>query len=704
MGSSLASSRQVSESSQSRFSNDSAVVEVLQDDSTWSSGAKGSGNRADFSNEVAPRRTTARRPKTSESDGKWGFFKRVTRKGSNPNIHGLSISQSESGVRREEDRTGSVLGFRKLSSSSPAPKPSQSHETRHGQQRPKFSRIGDAQSTESPMNPRSSRLSYLPLLQSSPSPNEGEFTPSEEDPMKALRHVRALLCYLRDLDDLTAKTTSQAMRPGLSTSSSHHSGTGSFSSDYGSSQAMSINWSGDSSLHGYDLNSAPSSGASSPVRSRLLGAQTSAGEVKDNSTRRRRIISEIISTEQSYLRGLQELCDIYVKPARVPDPSNGQPVLTPQDHRGVFNNVEGLLQFHQGAFLPSLRHAADAIFTSEGSEMDPEQDAQLTASAAEAVAGVFCKHSAFFRMYSTYVNGCDEAQARITAWMAASSSSSHGLSLGLKESPSKDAGEVVMSSSQKKRFRAFMKRCRADPRHTQLNLQSYTLLPVQRLPRYEMLLKELARSTDPTRLANPDAVNVALGQITSIAASVNESKRQSEQDKKLLAWQGRLRGRWPMPLVQPHRRLVRDGSLTLRRVVQRVPAFKVDGAVDAEEALHDGAFSGRGKDVQQVDCLRTQTFLQDLTLLLCNDICVVLREVRSPSISSTFSSADTRQFEIFSILSIRPTGPDAQLCQLVGQSKQLRIVDGKRVYYFSAATPAEAASWCESINNSAAPC
>lgn len=715
VGSSLASSRQVSEGSQSRFSNDSSVVEVLQDASTLGRDAKGSGNRAISSNENTPRRTAARRPKTSESDGKWGFFKRVARRGSNPNMPDLNTLQSEASARSEDDRTGSVLGFRKLSASSrpgtsPAPKSGPPRETMSGQQKPESVRRDLASSSESPAKPRSSRISYLPLQQSSLSPTEGDRAVSQEDPLKELRRVRALLCYLRDLDDLSDKSIEQATRPGFSSGSSYHSGTESFSSGLVGSVAMSSTPSGDSFFQGYDSTSVASSGASSPVRRRLSAAQLTAdalpsvGDVKDDSTRRRRIISEIISTEQSYLRGLQELCDIYVKPSRVPDPSTGQPVLTPQDHRSVFNNVEGLLQFHQGAFLPSLRHAADALLTSEGSKMDPEQDARLTASAAEAVAGVFCKHSAFFRMYSTYVNGCDDAQARITAWMAASSNSSHGLSLGPKDSPSKDAGEAVMSSSQKKKFRAFMKRCRSDPRHTQLNLQSYTLLPVQRLPRYEMLLKELARSTEPARLVDPNAVNFALGQVTAIAASVNESKRQSEQDKKLLAWQGRLRGKWPMPLVQPHRRLVRDGSLILRRVVQRTPAFDVQGAVDAEDTLNDGAFSGSGKDVQHVDCLRQQVFSQALTLLLCNDICVALRDLRSPSISSTFSSVDTRQVEIFSILSIQPSGPDGQLCQLVGHSNNLRVVDTKRVYYFSAATPAEAASWCESINNSAVPC
>lgn len=48
-----------------------------------------------------------------------------------------------------------------------------------------------------------------------------------------------------------------------------------------------------------------------------------------------------------------------------------------------------------------------------------------------------------------------------------------------------------LSSGQKKRIKGYLKRCRMNPRHSQLNLEGYLLLPVQRIPRYRLLVGDL---------------------------------------------------------------------------------------------------------------------------------------------------------------------------------------------------------------------
>jgi hypothetical protein len=50
-----------------------------------------------------------------------------------------------------------------------------------------------------------------------------------------------------------------------------------------------------------------------------------------------------------------------------------------------------------------------------------------------------------------------------------------------------------LTSSQKKRIKSYLKRCRMNPRHSQLNLEGYLLLPVQRIPRYKLLVSALIR-------------------------------------------------------------------------------------------------------------------------------------------------------------------------------------------------------------------
>ena len=138
-----------------------------------------------------------------------------------------------------------------------------------------------------------------------------------------------------------------------------------------------------------------------------------------------------------------------------------------------------------------------------------------------------------------------------------------------------------LTTSQRKRIKSYLKRCRLNPRHTQLNLEGYLLLPVQRVPRYKLLvclffsfsfsffffffffsfdfyiisskLEELLRSTPPTYEFMDDPLDRALAEIALLANNMNEGKRESESRRKLVQWQTRIRGKFPSPLVQPHR-------------------------------------------------------------------------------------------------------------------------------------------------------
>jgi hypothetical protein len=135
---------------------------------------------------------------------------------------------------------------------------------------------------------------------------------------------------------------------------------------------------------------------------------------------------------------------------------------------------------------------------------------------------------------------------------------------GSSNTASDPSGGPQLTSSQRKRIKGYLKRCRLNPRHSQLNLEGYLLLPVQRIPRYRLLvrrfwsvltvfqLEELARSTAPAE-GCLDPLDQALDEISSLATNMNEGKRESESRSKLVQWQSRMRGKFPSPLVQPHR-------------------------------------------------------------------------------------------------------------------------------------------------------
>lgn len=122
-------------------------------------------------------------------------------------------------------------------------------------------------------------------------------------------------------------------------------------------------------------------------------------------------------------------------------------------------------------------------------------------------------------------------------------------------------------------------RCKAHPSHSQISLESYLLLPVQRVPRYRMLLESLVACTPalPTStsfgllvpvapeaaLASLDphpVLQEALELIGDVATAMNERKRETEGRAQLLYWQGRIGNRFRSPLVQPHRTLLRSGT------------------------------------------------------------------------------------------------------------------------------------------------
>lgn len=114
-------------------------------------------------------------------------------------------------------------------------------------------------------------------------------------------------------------------------------------------------------------------------------------------------------TERTYVKGLQELMDIYIKPSAAPVNllsgvgSSKDTVVPAADRRVVFSGVEALFSFHKESFLPALEHAAAPLMKPTAALKEADADGQLSMDVSKAVAGMFLKHAAFMRMYSTYI-------------------------------------------------------------------------------------------------------------------------------------------------------------------------------------------------------------------------------------------------------------------------------------------------------------
>ena len=180
----------------------------------------------------------------------------------------------------------------------------------------------------------------------------------------------------------------------------------------------------------------------------------------------------------------------------------------------------------------------------------------------DAVAAVFEENVDFMKMYFEYINNFDEAVRIVEKWQT----KENGHSTGSK----------------------FLKARALDERHSQLNLLGYLLLPVQRVPRYKLLLADLVGSTNvpSTRL------RAGYEKIESLAREINDRKAEMEGRKRLVElertvvcppgvmeeYEGRVSS--SSKFVDPARRLVKEEFIHV--IVRRK---KVAGGLTWEKPL-----------------------------------------------------------------------------------------------------------------------
>ncbi|KAI8799429.1 hypothetical protein BJ742DRAFT_781412 [Cladochytrium replicatum] len=263
-------------------------------------------------------------------------------------------------------------------------------------------------------------------------------------------------------------------------------------------------------------------------------------EKKQTPERRAAIANEILSTERTYVHLLTSLLELYVDPVEKGSADVGIP---PQDSHLLFSNLRAIQTFHSRHFLMELEEA----ISKEG----------------QPIGAVFVRYAPFLKMYSEYYNNFDTANTYV-AQIDALASTSATDSLGVGSSPVVPVAASVLSSASissaggprdsmnvgvsgpatatqavmrngrgaARKFRNYMRKVKKDARHaSQINLQSFLILPVQRLPRYKLLIDELAGATAPS---HPDAAMVAKAteEVARVVAECNEKKREWEEKEK----------------------------------------------------------------------------------------------------------------------------------------------------------------------------
>jgi hypothetical protein len=114
------------------------------------------------------------------------------------------------------------------------------------------------------------------------------------------------------------------------------------------------------------------------------------------------------------------------------------------------------------------------------------------------------------------------------------------------------------SEKENKRFRDLLESNLVKPENRNLNLASFLIMPIQRIPRYKLLIEELLRNTSDT---HPDYPNLMSGLdlVAKVAKHINSEMHASEKRHAILKLQNEFSDKpnW----VSPSRWFVRQGPM-----------------------------------------------------------------------------------------------------------------------------------------------
>lgn len=225
---------------------------------------------------------------------------------------------------------------------------------------------------------------------------------------------------------------------------------------------------------------------------------------------RDRVAHEILDTERVYVEHLEFLFKCVLVPLRAAVEANN-PIISDNEIRVIFNETEVLLNYNR-LLLVQLEQRVGKW------------------NVHQCLGDIFLQIAGFLKIYSRYCSHYSEAM------------------------------RVLGECKKISKFRKFLddlKKKSHDLEHR--GLEDFLIRPVQRIPRYFLLLQDLVNHTSTD---HPDFANLALAaqKVQAVAEYMNEKKREAENIMKVTEIQEMIEGECE-PLAQPHRRFVKESQL-----------------------------------------------------------------------------------------------------------------------------------------------
>uniref|UniRef100_A0A287B6M9 Phosphatidylinositol 3,4,5-trisphosphate-dependent Rac exchanger 1 protein n=1 Tax=Sus scrofa TaxID=9823 RepID=A0A287B6M9_PIG len=221
-----------------------------------------------------------------------------------------------------------------------------------------------------------------------------------------------------------------------------------------------------------------------------------ASDVSERQLRLRLcVLNEILGTERDYVGTLRFLQSAFLHRIRQNVADSVEKGLTEENVKILFSNIEDILEVHKD-FLAALEFC-----------LHPEPQSQ------HELGNVFLKFKDKFCVYEEYCSNHEKALR---------------LLVELNKIPT---------------VRAFLLSCMllGGRKTTDIPLEGYLLSPIQRICKYPLLLKELAKRT-PGKHPDHPAVQSALQAMKTVCSNINETKRQMEKLEALEQLQSHIEG------------------------------------------------------------------------------------------------------------------------------------------------------------------
>eukprot|EP01133_Synstelium_polycarpum_P000060 gene60-81_t len=228
--------------------------------------------------------------------------------------------------------------------------------------------------------------------------------------------------------------------------------------------------------------------------------------------KRRERAEEMLSTERTYVKQLTVILEHFIEPSK----ARAKLFSLSEEVLNTFSCLEVILNAHRTNILKAL------------------EARMLEWDAKPQLGDIFINNTSFIKLYKHYVNNYDRSI------------------VGLKQCKERNTD-----------FRNFVASLDYSERFSGLNVESFLILPVQRIPRYVLLLQDLLKYTNNDHEDFNQLVD-ALGTIKDFAETINFKKSEEDNAMKIASIQHTIRA-MPPNTLERRKRFICEGALSTKK-------------------------------------------------------------------------------------------------------------------------------------------